>query len=94
VSNCPYCQFPEAYDSGFQVECPNPDCRYFSLTQCKEFVTNEVRRRCVRAISGEPGMPAFPKPFTAGHPEPMLLAISWPQPTVVEELRITWHFQF
>ena len=55
---------------------------------------NEIRRRCVRIISGEPGMPPFPTPFTLRNPEPLLLAVSWPQPKVEEHLRIVWTFEF
>lgn len=35
MANCPTCGTPDAYNSGFTLECVNPNCRYFSKTHQK-----------------------------------------------------------
>lgn len=42
MSDCPYCGFPNCYNSGFTVECANPDCQFASPKQLTEFISDRV----------------------------------------------------
>lgn len=33
MPDCRYCKHPGAYDTGFTVECPNPECDHYSQEQ-------------------------------------------------------------
>lgn len=35
MANCPTCGTPDVYNSGFTLECVNPNCRYFSKAHQK-----------------------------------------------------------
>jgi hypothetical protein len=91
MSNCPYCNFEGAYNSGFTVECPNPKCKCFSVKQCSEWVTNEIRRRIEQTFNG--GYPGrWPEPFDASNPEPTMVAISFPEPQHTYDIVLTFDF--
>lgn len=80
--NCPYCKFPSCYDSGFRVECANPQCKHYTLKQCETYITDEIKRRLLIVMGSnfkETPEP-FPTVFTAATIPPAVVKLSWVQP--------------
>ncbi len=82
MSTCPYCNSDGAYNSGFSVECSNPDCRCFSLTQCRQWMQDFIREHLKRYVSSQPGELSpivLPTPFEVVSLDVFGLGVSWPQ---------------
>lgn len=43
MPKCRYCGHPEAYDSGFSVECPSFECDHYSSDQRKIFLADKKK---------------------------------------------------
>lgn len=57
MTTCPYCASPNAYNSGFHVECVNHECKFFSAKWAGENVS--IPNPCAEIQVGPPKPPLF-----------------------------------